>query len=150
MKCPTAKNPRTIFAALLCNLYWNAGPKHSHHSQTSLAHSPLNPFYTWCNLLLTVLHHSPVVSIPLILPYSPSYSSILFSHIPPYSPLRARELGAVIIMKKAITRKILELSYLMVACRMSEEAVECGFEVLFDSLIQDTGEYFLFCVSRPR
>ena len=33
-----------------------------------------NPFYTWCNMLLTGLHHSLVVGIPLFLP---SNSSIL-------------------------------------------------------------------------
>ena len=42
------------YAGLLCNLYLDDGPKHFHHSQTSRAISPLDPFYTGCNLLLTV------------------------------------------------------------------------------------------------
>ena len=48
--------------------------KRCQHSQTSRAQSPLNLLYTWCNMLLTGLHQSPVVSIPLFLP---SNSSIL-------------------------------------------------------------------------
>ena len=52
----------------ICNLYRDARLKHYHHSQTSRAQSPFNPFYTWCNMLLTEFHHSPVVSIPLLLP----------------------------------------------------------------------------------
>ena len=63
-------------AGLLCHLYRNAGPKHCHHCQTSRDQSPVDPFYAWCNMLLTGMHHSPVVSIlllfPQILPYSPS------------------------------------------------------------------------------
>ena len=44
---------------------------------------PTQPFYTWCNMLLTGLHQSSVVSIPLLLP---SNSSILFLHFPPLLP----------------------------------------------------------------
>ena len=50
------------------------------HSQTSRAKSPLNHFYTWCNMSLTGLHHSSEVSIPLLLP---SNSFIFPLHIPP-------------------------------------------------------------------
>jgi len=60
------------------------------HSQTSGAKSPLNPSYTWLNVLIG-LHYSPVVNIPLLLP---SNSSILPLHLP---PLHARELEAIII-----------------------------------------------------
>ena len=63
-----------------------------HYSQTSRAQSPFNLSYTWCNMLLTGLHYSPVVSIPFFLP---SISSILPLH--PH-PLRARELGVIIIV----------------------------------------------------
>ena len=68
------------YAGLLYNFYslgWrnrDVGPKCCHYSQTSRAQSPLNPFYTWynhhvaTNMLLTGLHQSPVVSIPLLLP----------------------------------------------------------------------------------
>ena len=62
------------------NLYQDAGPKRCQHSQNSRAQSPLNPFYTWCNILLTELHHSSVVSIPLLLP---SNSSIFPLQLPP-------------------------------------------------------------------
>ena len=58
-------------------------PKHCHYPQTSRAQSPLNPFYTWCNILLTGLHHSLIVSIPLLLP---SNFSILPLHLPPLFP----------------------------------------------------------------
>ena len=54
-----------------------AGPKHCHYSQTSRSQSPLNPFCTWY-LLLTGLHHSSVVSIPLLLPSNSSYSRLFF------------------------------------------------------------------------
>ena len=47
--------------------------------QTSCAQSPLNPFYTWCNMLLTCFHFSSVVSIPFVLL---STSSILPLHLP--------------------------------------------------------------------
>ena len=67
------------YACVMCNLF----PKRFHHSQTSRAQSPLNHFYTWCNTLLTGLHHSPVVSIPLFLP---SNSSILPLHLPSLHP----------------------------------------------------------------
>ena len=50
------------YTSLQCNLYRYAGPKRS------CAQSPRNHSYTWCNMLLTGLHHSPVVSIPLLLP----------------------------------------------------------------------------------
>ena len=56
------------------------GSKPCQHSQTSRAKSPLNPFYTWCKILLTGLHHSPVGSIPLLLPTN---SSIFPLHLPP-------------------------------------------------------------------
>ena len=40
----------------------DAGSKRCHVSQTSCAQSPLNTFYTWCNMLLTgwpiIAHHS--------------------------------------------------------------------------------------------
>merc|ERR1719452_158121 len=42
-------------------------------------------FYTWCNMLLTGLHHSPVVGIPPT-PLSPI-------------PLPTHELGAILIIK---------------------------------------------------
>ena len=67
----------------LCNLYRDAGPNHCRHSQTSCAQSPFDPFYAWSNMLLTGLHHSPVASIPLLLP---SNSSILPLHLPPLLP----------------------------------------------------------------
>ena len=73
----------------------DAGPKHCQHSQISRAQSPLNLFHTWCNMLLTGLHQSPVVSIPLLLPSKYSYFTSLLS----LPPLHARELGAIIIIK---------------------------------------------------
>ena len=39
------------------------------HLPLWVSKSPLNPFYTWYNMLLTGLHHSPVVSIPLLLQF---------------------------------------------------------------------------------
>jgi len=72
------------YVGLLCNLYRDAVPKHWHFSQTSRAQFPVNFFYTWCNFLLTGLHHSPVVNIPFLLPWS---SSILPLHLPPLSLL---------------------------------------------------------------
>ena len=45
-----------------------------------LPNPPLNPFYTWCKMLLTELHHSPVDSIPFFLP---SNSSIPHFTLPP-------------------------------------------------------------------
>jgi len=77
------------YTGILCNLYRDAGLKRCHYSQASRAQSALNPFYTWCNMLLTGLHHSPVVSNPILLLSNPS---ILPLH------LRARELGVIIIM----------------------------------------------------
>ena len=50
------------YAGLLCILYRDAGRKCCHHSQTSRVQSPLNLFHTCCNMLLTGLHHSPVLS----------------------------------------------------------------------------------------
>merc|ERR1719452_382199 len=47
------------------------------------AQSPLNHFYTWCSMLLPGVHHSPVVSVPLLLC---SNSSILPLHLPPLLP----------------------------------------------------------------
>ena len=44
------------------------------------AQSPLNHFYTWCSMLLPGLHHSPVVSVPLLLPTN---SSTFPLHLPP-------------------------------------------------------------------
>ena len=44
---------------------------------------PIKHFYTWCNMLLTGLHRSPVVIIPLFLP---SNSYILSLHLPPLLP----------------------------------------------------------------
>ena len=60
----------------------DVGPKFCHYSQTTPAWSILNPFYTWCTMLLTGLHHSPVVNIPLLLHYIFSMYSL-----PPPSPL---------------------------------------------------------------
>ena len=72
------------YVGLLCNLYRDAGPKWFHHSQTSCAHSSLNPsFYTWCNMLLTGLHNSTVISISLLLT---SISSILPFQLSPLLP----------------------------------------------------------------
>ena len=76
------------YAGLLCNLYQDAGLKRYQdaglkryqHFHTSRAESPLNHSYTWCNMLLTGLHHSSVVSIPLLLP---SISSIFPFHLAP-------------------------------------------------------------------
>ena len=48
------------------------------HTKTSRAITPLNHFYTWCNTLLTGLHHSLAVSISFLLP---SNSSKLTSNI---------------------------------------------------------------------
>ena len=78
------------YAGFLCKLHRDAGPKRCHHSQTSRAQSPLNPFYTWCNILLTEFHYSPVVSIPLVLP---SNTSILL-----LSLTCTRVRGIIIIM----------------------------------------------------
>ena len=106
------------YTGLLCNLYRDSHPKHFHHSQTCRVQSPLNPFYTWCNMLLTGsaqcqhCQHSLVVSTgsavltqsavgqqcprsqhsPQIPPYSP------FTSPPFFPPLRARELEAIIII----------------------------------------------------
>ena len=74
-----SQQQRVYSVGLLCNLYRDAGPKRCQHSQTYRAQSPLNLFYTWCNMLLTRLHHSPVVSIPLFLP---SNSSLYPLHLP--------------------------------------------------------------------
>ena len=68
------------YTGLQCKLSWEASPKCRHHSQVSCAQSSLNHFYTLCNMLLTGLLHSPVVSIPLLLS---SNSSILPLHLPP-------------------------------------------------------------------
>ena len=62
------------YATLVCNLYnlgcrpRYASPKRCHSSETFRAQSPLNPFYIWSNMLLTGMHYSTVVSIPLLLP----------------------------------------------------------------------------------
>ena len=54
------------YTGLLWNLYQDVYPKRWHHSQTFHAQSPLKPLYTWCNMLLTRLHHYTVVSILFI------------------------------------------------------------------------------------
>ena len=46
------------YAVLLCTLYRDADPKRYQHSQNSFPIPP-NHLYTWCNMLLTGLHHSP-------------------------------------------------------------------------------------------
>ena len=75
----------------------DAGPKRVHYSQTPRAQSPLNPFYTWCNMLLTGLHRSPISqhssSSPHIFPYSLFTSSLFF---PP--SLHTLELEVIIII----------------------------------------------------
>ena len=71
-----------------------------HNANTSRAQYPLNPFYTWCNMLLTGLHNSSVVSITLLLH---SNSSILsFTSPLSYPSLGARELGAKIIIIRSL------------------------------------------------
>ena len=67
------------YAGLLCHLYRDAGANRCHYSQPSRAQFPFQPFYTWYNMLLTGLHQSPVISIPLHLP---SNSSIFPFHFP--------------------------------------------------------------------
>ena len=63
----------------------------------------VNSFYTWCNLLLTGLHHSSVVSIPLLL--LPSNSSTLPLTSPHFfPPLRAREFGTIITIITQLSR----------------------------------------------
>ena len=57
---------------------------------------PTQPLLTWCNMLLTGLHHSTIVSIPLL----PSNSSRLSS------PLRARELGEITMNRNFFSHKI--------------------------------------------
>ena len=59
------------YASLLCNIYRDAGAKCCHHPETSHAQSPLISFYIQYNMLLTGLHHSSIVSIPLPLPSKP-------------------------------------------------------------------------------
>ena len=46
-------------------------PKRCHYFQTPRVQPPLNPFYTWCNMLLTRLHHFSVVGI-VLLPWNSS------------------------------------------------------------------------------
>ena len=55
--------------------------KRCHHSQTSRAQSSLNPFQGWCNMLLTGLHHHPIVSIPFFLPSNSSILSPLLASL---------------------------------------------------------------------
>ena len=91
------------YAGLMFNLYRDAGLKHCHHYQTSLAHSPFNPFHTWCNMLLgcTIPPLSAIPSSsPQIPPHSPFTSPLFFS------PSRARELGAIIIITRHISDNI--------------------------------------------
>ena len=111
------------YASLQCNLLFIAKEtaevrsKRYHHSQISRQ----SPFDTWCNMLLTGLHYSPIVSTPFLLPSNSSilplhlpplllltctrvrgnhhhHSSILPLHLPLYFSLRARELGEIIII----------------------------------------------------
>ena len=99
------------YASLPCNLYPDAGPKYCHNFQTSRAKPPLNPFYTWCKvLLLAGLHHSHVVSNPLPLPsifyhtcpsLLPSLSSVMCT--------RVRGNHYHISLRVQYTRKILRL-----------------------------------------
>ena len=58
------------YASLLYNVYRDAGPNRSHHSQTCRVQSSLNPFYAWYNVLLSDLHHSP--SPPLEFLHTPT------------------------------------------------------------------------------
>ena len=55
-----------------------------------------NHFFTWCNMFLSGLHHSPVVRFPLFIP---SNSSMLLLHLPSHfsSPLHVQEIGWFII-----------------------------------------------------
>ena len=46
----------------------------------SRAKSPLNHFYTWCNMLLTGLHHSPVV-VSITLHLLPLLLSLMFTRV---------------------------------------------------------------------
>ena len=66
-----------------------------------------NPFFIWCNMLLTGLHHSPVISIPHLFPLN---SSILPLHLPSLSPLCARELETITITNICSTDKFYLLS----------------------------------------
>ena len=71
------------YAGLLYNLYRDVGPKHCHPSHTSSAQSLYSIHFTQCNMLLTGLHHFPVVSITFLLLSS---SSILPIHLPSILP----------------------------------------------------------------
>ena len=86
-ECPDSSASTEQRETIPVDLYRDTGPKRCQHSQISRDQTPFNLFYTWCNMLLTGLHRSPVVSIPLFLPTN---SSIL------PTPLRARELEAII------------------------------------------------------
>ena len=84
-ECPYGSaSTRWDYPGLMSNLYhlgWryqDADPKRCYYSQTSCVESPLNPFWKWCSMLLTVLHHSPIVSIPLLLPSNPSILLLFF------------------------------------------------------------------------
>ena len=71
--------------------------KQKNNEHITKTQSPLNSYCIWYNTLLTGLHHSPVVSIPLLLLWN---STILPFHLPlPFSfpSLRARKLAAIII-----------------------------------------------------
>ena len=95
--CPDASaSTAWNYAGLLCNLYRDAVPKRCqfcHHYKTSRAQSPLNPFYTWCNMLLTGARHSPIVSIPLLLPSNSSMLPLHLSHL--LLPLMCRRVEMV-------------------------------------------------------
>ena len=79
---------RTSVAALQSRLKKprdaDPNPKLCHYPQTSSVQSPLKPFYTWCNMLLTGLHHSHVVSSLLL--FIPSNFSILPLDLPSLLP----------------------------------------------------------------
>ena len=64
------------YACLLCNFYRDAGLKHCHHTYTSRAQSPLNPFYTCC---------WPSCTIPRS-QHSPPPPPLKFFHTLPYLP----------------------------------------------------------------
>ena len=63
------------YGGLLCNLYRDAGPKRCHHSQTSRAQSPLNPFYTWYNMMLKARFHFAMPYFIFFMLYLSIYTS---------------------------------------------------------------------------
>ena len=77
------------YAGLLWNLYKSRlkipGCQPKMLSLFSNLLCPINPFHTWCNMLLTGTHHFTVISNPLLLP---SHSSIIpLQHPPLHYPL---------------------------------------------------------------